>query len=87
MKKKFAKKFRKNATDVESILWYHLRNRNFLGYKFRRQMPIGNFIVDFVCIEKQLIVELDGGQHAETIQYDQRRTKTLNAIGYQILRF
>lgn len=87
MKKTFARKLRKGHTDPESILWYHLRDRRFLGYKFRRQMPVRNFIIDFVCVEKQLVIELDGGQHAENIAYDENRTKILNDVGFTVLRF
>jgi len=87
MKNKFAKKLRENATDVETILWYRLRNRQIEGFKFRRQQPIGKYIVDFVCIEKMLIIELDGGQHAEQIIYDDERTKYLSKLGYKVTRF
>ena len=52
-------------TDTERFVWQRLRSREFAGYKFRRQMPIGSYIVDFVCLEKRLIIELDGGQHVE----------------------
>ena len=58
-----------------------------MGYKFRRQVPIGSFIVDFVCIEKRLIIELDGGQHQENQAYDAHRTTELNKHGFQVLRF
>ena len=87
LKNKFAKKLRVNATDAESIIWYQLRNRNFLGYKFRRQVPFGNYIADFVCMEKMLIIELDGGQHVEQLNYDTVRTITLNKRGYKVIRF
>ncbi len=78
---------RTNATDVEQKLWYFLRNRQFENFKFRRQHPIGVYVVDFVCLERKLIVELDGGQHAENTPYDARRTKTLHENGFRILRF
>lgn len=87
MKKLFAKTLRKKSTDVESIIWFQLRNRRFYNYKFRWQEPIGNFIVDFVCLEKMLVVELDGGQHGETVNYDNQRTKFLNNLGYRVIRF
>jgi len=87
MKITFAKQLRLNTTDAESILWYNLRNRRFLGNKFRRQMPVGKYIVDFVCLEKMLIIELDGGQHAEAVEYDLMRTKALNKRGYKVIRF
>jgi len=85
--KKFARQLRINATDAESVLWYHLRNRNFLGFKFRRQMPMDKYIADFVCVEKQLIIEVDGGQHSEQIDYDNERTKILNQMEYDVIRF
>lgn len=65
MHHKFARELRKNMTDAERRLWDQVRYRQLHGCKFRRQAPIGNFIVDFVCFEKKLIIELDGGQHAE----------------------
>ena len=78
---------RTNATDTEQKIWYFLRNRQFEQFKFRRQHPIGVYIVDFVCLEQKLIVELDGGQHAEKTPYDTRRTKTLREKGFRILQF
>ena len=74
-------------TDVERLLWYHLRNRYFGGFKFRRQHPVGPFILDFICTEKKLIIEVDGGQHAENVEADNRRSRFLQEQGYQILRF
>ena len=82
-----AKSLRSNQTDAEMQLWYHLRAHRFMGLKFKRQKPIGAYIVDFVCIERKLILELDGGQHAENVGYDERRTKFLESEGYQVLRF
>jgi very-short-patch-repair endonuclease len=78
---------RTNATEAEQKIWYFLRNRQFEKFKFRRQHPIGVYIVDFVCLTEKLIVELDGGQHVERTGYDDRRTKTLNEKGYRVLRF
>ena len=83
----FAKKMRKNATDAEKLLWHHLRAKQFKGLKFRRQQPMGNYIVDFVCHENRLIIEADGGQHASALEKDVERTEWLNAQGYQVLRF
>jgi very-short-patch-repair endonuclease len=60
-----ARKLRKEQTEAERRLWWHLRNRQLEGWKFRRQFPIGHYIVDFACIDARLIVELDGGQHSE----------------------
>ena len=86
---KFARHLRQNSTNAESILWYHLRNRLFKNYKFRRQEPVKNFIVDFIYYEQRLIIELDGGQHAENknIQADEQRTKILESLDYRVLRF
>lgn len=78
---------RNNPTDAEKKIWQHLRLRNLDGNKFRRQHPVGNFIVDFVCIEKKLIVELDGGQHQESVAYDSERTEWLESKGYRVVRF
>jgi len=82
-----ARRLRHNQTDVEAKLWSRLRARNIAGAKFRRQYPIGHFIVDFCCFEQRLVVELDGGQHAEAGAFDQRRTDFLVAEGYRVLRF
>ncbi len=60
-----AKKLRKEMTEAEKLVWYYLKAKNFFGLKFRRQEPIGKYIVDFVCYDKKLIIEIDGGQHAE----------------------
>ena len=91
MKKKsllvFARELRKNSTIAERKLWHRLRSRNFLDLKFRRQEPIGNYIVDFVCYENKLIVELDGGQHNEFSEKDIPRTKALEKEGFIVLRF
>ena len=82
-----AKQLRQNLTDAEQRLWYHLRGRRLHGYKFRRQMPIGRYIADFVCEERRLIVEADGGQHAEQCAYDAGRSRDLQQSGYTVLRF
>ena len=82
-----ARELRKNQTDVEAKLWSRLRGRQVAGAKFRRQYPIGHFIADFCCYEQRLVVELDGGQHAEARTLDQRRTDFLVSQGYQVLRF
>lgn len=83
----YVKELRQNSSDAEKYLWYFLRARRLGGYKFRRQHLIYPFVVDFICLEKKLIVELDGGQHAEQLQYDKKRTAYLNMKGYQVLRF
>ena len=85
--KHLAKKLRKNMTDAERLLWRHLRNRELGGYKFRRQRPIGPYIVDFVCLEKKLVIEVDGGQHAGQVELDAKRSDYLKEKGYRILRF
>jgi very-short-patch-repair endonuclease len=72
-----ARHLRKVSTDAENHLWYHIRGRRFGSYKFKRQRPMGNYIVDFICLWKKLIIELDGGQHAETQLYDEKRTAFL----------
>jgi very-short-patch-repair endonuclease len=82
-----AKSLRRNQTDAENRLWYYLRAQRFMGLKFKRQKPIGSYIVDFVCWEQKLVIEIDGGQHAEQIEYDIRRTQYLESEGYQVLRF
>ena len=82
-----AKALRTNQTDAEQRLWYHLRAQRFMGLKFKRQKPVGSYIVDFVCMERQLIIELDGGQHAEQATYDQQRDTWLRCQGYSVLRF
>jgi very-short-patch-repair endonuclease len=82
-----SRNLRKRQTDAENLLWRYLRRKQLAGVKFRRQHPIGNNIVDFVCLEKQLILEIDGGQHAIEIDKDRNRDKWLLAEGYTILRF
>ncbi|CAI8018516.1 Uncharacterized protein HI_1162 [Geodia barretti] len=78
---------RKNPTDAERALWNILRNRQVLGYKFRRQAPMGPYIVDFVCFENRLIIEVDGAQHMERADYDVDRTTWLASAGYKVIRF
>lgn len=84
-----AKELRKNQTEQEKRLWHELRNRRFFNLKFKRQVPIGNYIVDFLCVEKMLIIELDGGQHNfdKNVSYDNQRTMFLEGLGYKVLRF
>jgi len=78
---------RRDSTDAERRLWSYLRGRQLENFKFRRQHPIGPFIVDFCCIEKKLVIELDGGQHLDDQQYDARRTNLLAQSGYRVVRF
>ncbi len=82
-----ARNLRQRSTDAERLLWRHLRDRQLAGLKFRRQHPLGSFIVDFVCLEHRLVVELDGGQHATRQQADAHREAFLMELGYRILRF
>ena len=84
-----AKNLRKNATIQERRLWNLLKNRQFLNLKFKRQQPIGNYIVDFVCPEAKLVIEIDGGQHnfPENVKFDEVRTRYLNELGYKVIRF
>ena len=85
-KQVFAKQLRRNMTDVEKKLWAALRGRRFEQYKFRRQVPVGKYIVDFVCLERRLIIELDGSQH-EGSSSDATRDAWLKTQGFRILRF
>ena len=74
-------------TEAEKYLWYMLRSKNLSGLKFRRQQPIGSFIVDFVCLKKKLVIEVDGGQHDADKELDSERDKWLTGEGYKVLRF
>lgn len=74
-------------TDAERLLWRHLRNREIGGWKFRRQYPVGPFVVDFICPEKNIIIEVDGGQHDENRELDLQRSAYLNKMGYKVYRF
>ena len=82
-----AKENRNNPTEAEAALWSQLRNKQLDGYKFRQQHLIGDFIVDFVCLSKKLVIEVDGGIHKETKEYDEERTKILADRGFEVLRF
>jgi lysyl-tRNA synthetase class 2 len=81
-----ARRLRRDQTDAERKLWFRQRDRRLAGWKFKRQVPIDRFVVDFVCADARLVVELDGGQHAEC-QSDESRTRVLDAMGYLVLRF
>ncbi|HJU70496.1 MAG TPA: endonuclease domain-containing protein [Paucimonas sp.] len=83
----WAREMRSGMSDAEALLWKLLRNRRLAGAKFRRQHPIGRYILDFYCAERKLCIELDGGQHGEAVAYDQRRDQWLRGQGIQILRF
>jgi very-short-patch-repair endonuclease len=82
-----ARELRKNLTDAEARLWVRLRRRQLDGFRFRRQQPIGPYIVDFFCPAAKLIIEVDGGQHATDQQRDDQRTRWLEARGYRVIRF
>ena len=85
--KTLTRKLRKNHTDAEKLLWNRLRSRQVAGCKFKRQFAIEHYIVDFVCLSRNLIIELDGGQHNEATDYDTTRTKFLTAKGFKVIRF
>ena len=84
-----SRKLRRNQTPQEQKLWNILRNNNFHNLKFKRQYPIGNFIVDFICIEKRIIIEIDGGQHNEpkNIINDNIRTQYFESRKFKVIRF
>jgi very-short-patch-repair endonuclease len=85
----YARSMRKEPTDAENKLWHFLRAKRFNGLKFRRQQPFKHYIVDFICHDCKLIIELDGGQHNELdgADYDRQRTILLEQEGYKVLRF
>jgi len=83
----YARELRGRMTDAEALLWMLLRNRRVAGAKFRRQHPVGRYILDFYCAEQKLGVELDGGQHGDAAEYDQQRDDWLRAQGIRVLRF
>ena len=84
-----ARALRQSPTTAEQVLWRHLRNRQLAGTKFRRQHPLGPYILDFVCLAQGLVVEVDGGQHADLQAqgYDRQRTVWLRQQGLRVLRF
>jgi lysyl-tRNA synthetase class 2 len=82
-----ARRLRCDQTDAERKLWFRLRDRRLGGLKFRRQMPVGRFVVDFCREAARLIIEVDGGQHGERLEQDADRTRILEAMGYLVLRF
>ncbi|RJR43465.1 MAG: endonuclease domain-containing protein [Deltaproteobacteria bacterium] len=87
MATQLARVMRKNMTDAERRLWYRLRDRRLGEWKFRRQHPVGPYIVDFICIEKKVVIEVDGGQHGEYEEADRQRTAFLTEQGYRVMRF
>ncbi len=85
----FARSLRKSQTCAESLLWKEIRSRRFAGFKFRRQQPIGPYIVDFCCFESKITIEIDGGSHAaeDAVEYDRLRTEYFRSLGLRELRF
>jgi len=82
-----ARDLRKPLTPAEQKLWPYLRDGRLGGYKFRRQHPIGSFIVDFCCVEAKLVVEIDGESHSDSQKHDRERTRLLTSQRYQVIRF
>ncbi|MDP4029850.1 MAG: endonuclease domain-containing protein [Gallionella sp.] len=85
--KQNSRRLRREMTDAEKLLWRHLRMEQFDGYKFRRQHPLGDFIVDFVCLDALLVLEVDGGQHTERTDSDANRTRWIETKGFCVMRF
>jgi very-short-patch-repair endonuclease len=82
-----ARELRSQPTEMEIRLWHQLRNRKLLGLKFRRQVPLGRYVVDFVCLEESVVIEVDGGQHALATRYERDRQHWLEEHGWRVLRF
>ncbi|MHB1057865.1 MAG: endonuclease domain-containing protein [Rhodanobacter sp.] len=82
-----ARQLRNDGTDAERRLWHFLRRQQLAGHKFRRQYPLAGYIVDFAGVPARLVIELDGGQHLDAVEYDRRRTEVLLREGYRVLRF
>ena len=84
----FTKRLRAEATLVEQRLWFQLRDRRFEGLKFRRQFPVGPYTVDFICLDRRLVIEVDGSQHnqPEGRRHDETRTAYLNRAGFRVIR-
>jgi len=83
----WAREMRGKMTDAEALLWKLIRNRHIADAKFRRQHPVGRYILDFYCVEQKLAIELDGSQHADALKYDERRDAWLRTQGIEVLRF
>ncbi len=82
-----ARNLRKTQTEAEKILWHAIKNRQIIGYKFRRQYLMAGYIIDFICLERKLIIEADGQQHQLQQEYDQIRTNVFSGAGFRVLRF
>ena len=85
--KHFARELRQHSTDAEILLWSRLRRKGIPGYRFRRQHPVGPYILDFACLRPRVAIELDGGQHYENPEYDRRRDEYLKSQDFEILHF
>jgi len=82
----YAKAMRRDATEAERLIWRHLRGHRFVGMKFRRQHPIGSYVVDFAALKHRIVIEIDGGQHADS-RDDEIRDACLRSAGYRVLRY
>ena len=82
-----ARHVRKQSTEAEKTLWRHVRSRQLAGYRFRRQAPLGKYIADFLCYERGLVIEIDGGQHQRRTEADKKRTNWLETQGFRVIRF
>jgi adenine-specific DNA-methyltransferase len=82
-----SRRLRSATTDGEAQLWFHLRNRQLEGFKFRRQHAIGPYVADFFCYDTRLVIEVDGSQHMENEAYDAERSRYLEGLGLRIVRF
>jgi len=82
-----ARRMRRELTEAEKVIWTRLRAGRLNGFKFKRQQPIGRYIVDFVCFERRSIVEIDGSQHLDEVIHDNRRTRWLEQRGFRVVRF
>ena len=85
--KERSRDLRKNLTDAEQKLWQKLRYKQINDHKFRRQFVLGNYIVDFICLDKRLIIEVDGGQHMDNVDYDSQRDEWFKNQNFKVLRF
>ena len=82
-----ARKLRQESTDAEQKFWYQVKDRRLEGHKFRRQVGVGHYIVDFLCLDKRLVIELDGGQHDENRAKDEQRSRYIESQGFRVIRF
>jgi len=87
LQSKLQRALRNNMPDAERVLWSALRRRQIGDFRFRRQHPFGSYILDFVCLEAMLVIEVDGGQHVEGAKIDEARSAFLSNAGFRVLRF